>query len=68
MKIKFSQDYVGRETAMRQYRKGDTGDLPTAQALDLIRMGVAKEESTFDPLPTFGGLTAKPRRKKAGDE
>jgi hypothetical protein len=43
MKLKFLFDYLGRETAMKQYRKGDTDDFSTAQALELIRLEVAEE-------------------------
>ncbi|MCR4308374.1 MAG: hypothetical protein NUV80_07535 [Candidatus Berkelbacteria bacterium] len=64
MKIKFLVDYIGRETAMKQYDKGDVDELSPAQALELIRLGVAEEviervfvpnnigpRSKFDPLP-----------------
>jgi hypothetical protein len=43
MKIKFTQDYIGRESAMRAYKAGDTAEIPNDQALELIRQGVAKE-------------------------
>jgi hypothetical protein len=43
MKIKFKQDYIGRETAMKEYAAGDTTELSTAQALELIRLGVVEE-------------------------
>jgi hypothetical protein len=43
MKIQFISDYIGRETAMKQYRKGDVDVFPVAQALELIRLGVADE-------------------------
>ena len=43
MKIKFLTDYAGRETAMREHVRGAVVDTPTAQALELIRLGVAIE-------------------------
>jgi hypothetical protein len=46
MKLIFTHDYLGRETGMKQYRKGDTGDFPVAQALELIRMERAEEVVT----------------------
>lgn len=54
MILKFTQDYQGRETAMKKYRKGQQADIPTAQALELVKLGVATEMWTgigkmFDP-------------------
>ena len=43
MILKFTKDYIGRETAMKQYRAGETEDISNAQALELIKLGVAKE-------------------------
>ena len=43
MIVKFKQDYTGRETAMKEYKAGAQADLPTAQALELVRLGVARE-------------------------
>jgi len=43
MKIKFLVDCIGRETAMVEYKAGDIADFPTAQALELIRIGHAEE-------------------------
>lgn len=62
MKIKFTHDFVGRETAMKQYKAGDEADISNAQALELIKLGVAKEPwaeigKMFDPAP------AKAQRK-----
>jgi len=44
MKIMFIEDYKGRETAMRQYRADDIEFISKAQALALIKLGVAVEE------------------------
>ena len=54
MNLKFTKDYIGRETAMKQYRAGETEDISNAQALELIKLGVAKETwaeigKMFDP-------------------
>ena len=43
MKLKFTKDYTGRETAMKEYKAGAQADIPNAQALELIRLGVARE-------------------------
>jgi hypothetical protein len=43
MIVKFTKDYTGRETAMTAYKAGTQADLPTAQALELVRLGVARE-------------------------
>ena len=43
MMIEFLQDYQGRETAMKQYYKGDRTIIPFAQAQELIGFGIAKE-------------------------
>jgi len=53
MKIKFTEIYVGRETAMKVYNKGDEADLSPAQALELIGLGVAVEVEVFGALPEF---------------
>ena len=67
MKIKFLTNYIGRETAMKQYYKGDVEELPEAQALEIIRMGGAEEVvfahgyvSTLSELP----VAEKPKKKK----
>jgi hypothetical protein len=41
MKLKFLKDYTGRETAMQSYKAGQQAEIPNAQALELIRLGVA---------------------------
>jgi len=46
MKIKFLNDYLGRETAMKQYKAGDIDDLDFAQAQELIRLGIVTEDMT----------------------
>jgi hypothetical protein len=56
MKLKFIQDYSGRETAMKEYKANEQADIPNAQALELIRLGVAKEVwasigAMYDPKP-----------------
>jgi hypothetical protein len=43
MIVKFTKDYTGRETAMTAYKAGTQADLPTAQALELVKLGVARE-------------------------
>ena len=43
MKIKFTQDYIGRETAMKQQQAGDEIELAHQSALELIVFGVAVE-------------------------
>lgn len=43
MILKFTRDYIGRETAMQQYKAGDSADFPNSQALELVRLGVARE-------------------------
>lgn len=56
MILKFTKDYVGRETAMQEYKAGQQAEIPNAQALELIRLGVAKDMWTeigklYDPKP-----------------
>lgn len=41
MNIKFLQDYSGRETAMKEYKKGDTALLDFHSAAELVRLGIA---------------------------
>lgn len=56
MIIRFLCDYIGRETAMKQYHRGAVGDFPFAQAVEIIRLGGAEEvidEPAFEPLPKF---------------
>lgn len=43
MRVKFLEDYIGRETAMQFVKADDILDIPIAQALELIRLKVAKE-------------------------
>ena len=69
MKLKFLIDYVGRETAMAEYKAGDVDDIPQAQAMELVRLGVAEEIELIeaaahaDPAPVFIEAQKKPRRK-----
>lgn len=72
MRIKFLSDYLGRETAMKEYKVGDVDDFGVAQALELIRLGVGEEvpeietTSIMDNVRTFEYVeakTPKPRRK-----
>ena len=56
MILKFLIDCANRETAMLEYKAGDIADISTAQALELVRTGVA-EEVTKEAQP------AKPKRK-----
>lgn len=44
MKIVFIQDYIGRETAMQEKKKGDELDCSVAIGLALIELGVAEEK------------------------
>jgi len=82
MKLKFTQDYSGRETAMKEYRKGDEADISNAQALALIKLGVAKEvwasigamydrqigiASTFNLGDAVLNIEEKTRQEKAAD-
>jgi hypothetical protein len=66
MKIKFLMNYVGRETAMKQYYKGDVEELPDAQALEIIRLGGAEEVVfAYGYVSTLSELPAeKPKKKK----
>lgn len=43
MKIKFLQDYVGRETAMKEVKKDDVLELDHQPAIELIHFGIAEE-------------------------
>ena len=67
MKLKFTQDYIGRETAMRQYYKGDVDDISTAQALVLIGLEVAEEVSEQGKVPNRPKSNMT-RSQKAGDK
>ena len=54
MNLKFIKDYTGRETAMQTYKAGQQAEIPNAQALELIRLGVAQDTWTaigkmYDP-------------------
>lgn len=60
MKIIFLTDYIGRETAMKQYEKDDVDELSPAQALELIRLGIAEEVVE----PVFVPDNVGPRSKK----
>jgi hypothetical protein len=62
MIIKFTKDYTGRETAMKPYKAGTQADLPTAQALELVKLGVAREMwaeigRMYDPKPVTPAIT-----------
>ena len=73
MIIRFKLDYVGRETAMRQYHKDEVADFPFAQAVEIIRLGAAEEvidEPVFDDLPEFEPTIeriSKPKKVKHAD-
>ena len=43
MKIKFLEDYIGRETAMKEYKKGDVLELDQQSAIELINFEIAEE-------------------------
>ncbi len=43
MNLEFLQDYTGRETGMKSYKKGDRDTFPFALAWELVNLGVAKE-------------------------
>lgn len=43
MIVKFLFGYSGRETAMKTHDVDDVVDIPTAAALELIRLGVVEE-------------------------
>lgn len=62
MKIKFLIDYIGRETAMKEYPKDFEADIPDAQALELIRLGVA-EEVVVSFVPESRASKYKPKAK-----
>ena len=51
MRVKFMVEYVGRETAMKIYLKGDEADISPAQALELIGLGVAEAVIEDKPEP-----------------
>ena len=51
MKIIFLVDFCGRETAMQEYKKGQTADLPWAQARELVRLKVAEMAHQPPPFP-----------------
>lgn len=72
MKLMFLSDYLGRETAMKQYRNGDVADFSTAQALELIRLEVAEEVEIVDTRdfsdPKLLQHTPKRKKTKDGDE
>jgi len=65
MKVKFLQDYVGRETAMKQYKTGDTEIIGQQAAIELIQAGIVEEVAIFEPLPDFDdeAKLSKPKRK-----
>jgi len=69
MKIKFLFGYSGRETAMKTYDVDDIVDIPTAQALQLISLGVVEEVEEGEaaaevlPEPVSEETQPKPRRK-----
>jgi hypothetical protein len=58
MKIRFISDYLGRETAMQQYRRGAVADFDNNFALELIKMELAVEIVETKPEPI------KPRKEK----
>lgn len=69
MIIKFKRDYIGRETAMQEYKAGEQADLPNAQAMELVRMDVASEVwaevgKLYDLTPTEDEVKPVKRKKK----
>lgn len=69
MKLKFKYDYIGRETAGKQYRKGDVADFPLEYALEILRLGGAEEifeQAQDDNTPDV--LPPAPKRKKVKHE
>lgn len=61
MKVKFKQGYIGRETAMQSFAKGQVVDLPFAQAQALRQMDIVEyveEEETATERPQ---KTRKPK-------
>jgi len=73
MRVKFMVEYVGRETAMKIYLKGDEADISPAQALELIGLGVAGavENEVFGTLPEFHPTkerVSKPKKVRDGKD
>lgn len=69
MKIKFTQDYQGRETQGMPKEAGDQLDCGVAEALELIRLGVAEEVDVAtapfgDESASEKPAKAKPKRKR----
>ena len=50
MRLIFLTDFLGRETAMKQYHKDDVADIAFAQAQELVRMGVCREYTDAQPV------------------
>jgi hypothetical protein len=66
MKLYFKKDYRGRETAMREYIAGQTDDFGVAQALELIKLGVAEEVE--ETAPPVAEPTPAPKRKRKAEK
>lgn len=75
MKIRFTKDYQGRETAGQAKKEGDVEDVGVAFALALIELGVADELETInvqafsDSDPVYiSGAPVKRKRSLKGDQ
>ena len=65
MKIIFLVDYIGRETAMKEYKAGDSMELDHAPAQELIGFGVAKEAGArAEPKPVEIKIPAVEKKSK----
>ena len=63
MKIKFLIDYIGRETAMKEYKKGDELELSQQPALEVINFEIAEEvvdNSFFKTTSGINGISLTP--------
>lgn len=73
MLLEFSQDYIGRETAMQEYKQGARAEIPFAQASELVKAGIAFEvdervevTAYADEKPVFISTKASNRKVKDG--
>lgn len=67
MKIKFLQDYAGRETAMHPYKAGEIADIEFARAQDLLWNGIA-EAVEIQSSKVIESLPVSKRRRMAKDD
>lgn len=65
MKIKFTCDYIGRETAMKQYHKGDVAEFDHQAAIEIIRFGGGEE--VIDEQKPERVYVSKPKKVKHAD-